>query len=383
MSLINKVLKEVDRQEREKDAADLSAILNVARTIDEPDDSPRFTSSMGMMFILGGVTVGALASLGWWLYSNQTEKSSPPPQLTTQIVTEPPVTTAAVETTQVTDNQSTPAPTQSVTEQPLTTNNTEQKASQRSNSTLDTPTPVAPLRPQINAKPLQQVQKSETVVASAPIETKNKPSEQIVRQSVPVLTTNTSPDSAYSEAIQLIRENKPKEAEVKLRQILEVDLKNSRARLALASLLIRNKRTTEATDILADGLMLSPDQTSIRIALAQLWSQSGQMNEALSLMDDGAATASKDPAFLLAHAQLLVRARRVAEALPLFKTASTLNPNDASAWVGLGFSQATLGDNANAQVSLRKALTLPSISTAQREVVESKLREITGIGVAR
>ena len=197
---------------------------------------------------------------------------------------------------------------------------------------------------------------------------------------------STQPDSAesrFNAALQLIKANKTTEAEALLRQTIEAEPQHWRARQALAAVLSRARRQPEAVEVLSDGLMLAPQQKNLRLSLAQQWAQMGQISEALSLMDDGARDAAKDPAYLVAHAQLLLRARRPDEAVPLFNAALTLTPADSVALLGVGVAHRALGNNDAALQALRRALASPTITPAQRDVAESSLREITGIGSPR
>jgi tetratricopeptide (TPR) repeat protein len=75
-----------------------------------------------------------------------------------------------------------------------------------------------------------------------------------------------------------------------------------------------------------------------------------------------------------------MRARRPAEALPLFKAALALNPADAGALIGLGLAHRAVGENPAALDALRRALAVPSITPAQRELAEARIRDIAGIG---
>ena len=198
-----------------------------------------------------------------------------------------------------------------------------------------------------------------------------------------VSTQLDSAESRFTAALQLIKASKTTEAEALLRQLIEADPQHWRARQALAGVLNRARRQAEAVDVLSDGLMLAPLQRNLRLSLAQQWAQMGQISEALALMDDGARDAAKDPAYLVAHAQLFLRARRPDEAVPLFNAALTLTPADSVALLGAGLAHRALGNNDAALEALRRALASPGITPAQRDVAESRIREITGIGLPR
>lgn len=189
-----------------------------------------------------------------------------------------------------------------------------------------------------------------------------------------VVTSRQASDNLFRGAEAAFASNKLSEGQRLLKQALERDENNHRARELLASVVIDLGRTDEAVKILARGVTLEPGRKAFVIPLALLKQSLGAEIEALSLLESSIGALDGDAETHAFLAALLQRNGRHVEAANNYVIALRRFPNNGQWLVGLGISLYAQGVRQAALEAFQTAITSGSLSPiledyASRQIV--------------
>jgi MSHA biogenesis protein MshN len=187
----------------------------------------------------------------------------------------------------------------------------------------------------------------------------------------------------YEDALALLRQQRPAEAEALLRSLVVLEPQHAGARLSLSRLLATTRRDAAAAEVLADGVRRLPEHLGLRLELAQLWQRTGQSPQALALLEEGAKPAGHNPAYWLAYAQWLQRGGQPARAIEVLGRGVAQGLGDARLLLALAEAHRALGQDREALASFQQALSVPSLAPAQRQQAEAAVRQLTGAAAIR
>ncbi len=327
MSLINKVLKDLEARERASLDAPDRRVLEDLQAVPEP--APRGPRAMRIALI-AGVLVAMFVGVGVGLYARRPAGREP------HTVRLPPATPRAV---------------------PLATH----------------PGPIAaPARPrkrQVAAAahpPRPLAPRRAASRALAPIRRPASISLRVAKVSVP------RAGSDYRRAVQALQAGHTGQARAALRDALALSPTALQPALLLAALDIQGGRLASARAALRPALQAHPGSVSAVILWAQLDLRQGRPAAAAAALAPIAAAAADKPSYWALLAAAWVAAGRGTRAISAYEAGLARFPRDGALWVGLGVADMKAGHAARARKAWRKAQSCP-LSPPLAQFVEERL----------
>jgi MSHA biogenesis protein MshN len=145
-------------------------------------------------------------------------------------------------------------------------------------------------------------------------------------------------EQEFRRAVALVNQGRVAEAMDGFRSALELDPQHEAARQTLVALLLEAKRVDEAAVFLQTGLSVNPDNTAFAMLLARIMVERSQVPEALAVLQRHAAPPDRNPDFHAFAGALYQRLGRHKEAIDQYESALRLAPSSGVWWVGLGIS---------------------------------------------
>lgn len=183
-------------------------------------------------------------------------------------------------------------------------------------------------------------------------------------------------DFRYREALALITQGRSQEAQAVLADALRLDPKNIAARQVLLGLLLETKRYAEAEQLVQEALQANVAPLTHAMALARIQVERSDTAAALSTLEKYLGLANDNAAYHAFYAALLQRLGRHTDAISQFQTALRLQPNQATAWLGLGVSLQAEKRNTEAEQAYLRARAGNSLSPELLAFVEQRLKQV-------
>jgi len=328
MSLINKMLKDLEARQSDLRRPDPQSIYQGLRTSGTAPARGRRRLAAGVaaiVVVLGGIIGWA----GWQRYSR-------PPEA----VTAAPPTNVAIPAGPL-------IPSKPVAQ----------------------PVAPKPRRPSVTAKVLPHPAEK----ANAEQAKKDQPAD--IEITGHPLTNSEQAENAYRDAVLLVRQNRANDAEQRLRTALSLNPQHVFARETLAGLLVEQGRWLEAQTLLEEGIKLLPSQASMAFMLARLYAEQGKNAAALQLLERVEPEAGGNPDYTAFMAALYQRTGQNADAVKAFRQAITARPTEGRWWAGLGISLEAENDRAGALEAYRRATAL-SVDPRLAEYVAGRLKQL-------
>lgn len=222
----------------------------------------------------------------------------------------------------------------------------------------DEPKPAAPsARP-----PKSETIKPEPATTKGSVDKRNRPASEI--------TTGH-----FRRAVVLLNQGRVAEAEHQLAEVLQVEPSHATARQVYVALLLEQQRVEAARRLLQEGLALTPTHREFALALARIHTEQREYAAALEVMNKaGAAAGNSD--FQALRGAVLQRLARHAEAVEAYQLALRGAPQAGTSWLGLAISLDALGRRAQAAEAYRRALGAGALAAEAREYAESRARAL-------
>jgi len=182
-------------------------------------------------------------------------------------------------------------------------------------------------------------------------------------------------DAQFRRAAVLLNQGRLSEAEDQLVGALRADPSHVAARQTYAALLLEQHRVEAARRLLQEALAISPAQPVFAVALARIYIEQRDFRNALEVLDK-AGPAARNGEFQAMRGAVLQRLGKHAEAAEAYQNAIRIAPQPGTTWVGLAISLEMLGRRPEAAKAYRRALDAGSLAAEAREYAESRARAL-------
>ncbi|HEX22016.1 MAG TPA: tetratricopeptide repeat protein [Chromatiales bacterium] len=177
---------------------------------------------------------------------------------------------------------------------------------------------------------------------------------QINKRILP-LNNEQRAEQALRRGVGLLGQGRQAEAELALREALQIDPRQLRARETLAALYFNSGRLSEAQTLLTEGVRLSPRAAGLVQFYARLMADQGELDMALTVLQRARPPLEQNPDYHALLAALYQRAGRHEPAAWTYRQLLARRGTQAAWWMGLGISLEALGDSAPALEAFVKA----------------------------
>lgn len=358
MSVINQMLKDLDRRQQGSEGA--AVYIAPAR-------------QQGWWMLLLTLICGlALGILGWrtWIYWQQTHIVS----AASEVVAPDVVARAAAPVSQpepVEVSAALPLPSQDEVNDEVgeyDSGDTADGAPFDASSDVDESEPTdEELQPELYAELAAEQQ----AVASAP----RKPS--VLKIETVELSAKELAALAERKATTAMAKGSLRDAQDNYYQVLAHDPYNQGAREQLAGLLYGEGRLTEARQLLEEGIRLDPQQADFRLLLARLAISEGQQQQALGWLSGYQPDLASNMDYYATWAGLTQELGQNADAAALYVKLLRQQPDQGRWWLGLGVAEDGQGHSQRALDAYRNALLHGNLGEASTNWLEQRIGQLT------
>lgn len=203
-----------------------------------------------------------------------------------------------------------------------------------------------------------------------------RPEPLVPGQVTRALSAEQRADNAYRDAAALLRQGRAVEAQKTLQQALTDQPSHQEARLLYAQVLQGEGRASDARAVLTEGITLKPQAFALHAALAQMQLLGGDTEQAVTTLERGLLAAGDNAAYHALLATALQQQSRHAEAVTHYVVALRQQP-DASNWlVGLGVSLQAQGQAQGAAEAYQRALDL-GLPASLSQFARDRLQQVS------
>ncbi|GLP97390.1 tetratricopeptide repeat protein [Paraferrimonas sedimenticola] len=211
---------------------------------------------------------------------------------------------------------------------------------------------------------------------SKPDSAKPEPSFELVEV---VLTKKDKIARAITSAEQWQQQGQFKKAAVDYRTALKLDGSLHQVRKQLAALLFGQNDIKGALSVLQQGRTQYPQEIDFGVLQARILQQSDRMQDAMALLQSLQLIAVPE------HAKGLILLSEISQAEQEFvlaessyRSLSELQPNVAKWWLGLGFALDSQGEQGEALLAYRRALSTSGLSENGRQFLTNRIAQLGG-----
>lgn len=189
-------------------------------------------------------------------------------------------------------------------------------------------------------------------------------------------TSTKRTETEYRRAVTLLNQGRVAEGMDALRSSLAADPLNETARQTLVALLLEQRRLEESGAVLQAGLNLNPANSDFAILLARILVDRQDVSGALVVLQKYAPADGTRADYHGFAAALYQRMGQHREAINEYQTALRLLPQSAIWWVGLGISQEAADRRKEALESFRRARASGGLNSELIAYVDQRLRQL-------
>jgi MSHA biogenesis protein MshN len=182
-------------------------------------------------------------------------------------------------------------------------------------------------------------------------------------------------DAQFRRAAVLLNQGRLSEAEDHLAGALRADPSHVAARQTYVAMLLEQRRVEAARRLLQEALAVNAAQPAFAVALASIYTEQRDYRNALEVLDK-AGPAARNAEFQAMRGAVLQRLGKHAEAVEAYQNAIRNAPQPGTTWVGLAISLETLGRRPEAAQAYRRALDAGSLPAEAREYAEGRARAL-------
>jgi MSHA biogenesis protein MshN len=182
-------------------------------------------------------------------------------------------------------------------------------------------------------------------------------------------------EAHFRRAALLLGHGRVSEAEEQLIAALRADPSHGAARQAYVALLLEQQRVEPARHLLQDALARNSEQPTFAFTLARIHVESRDYTAALDVLER-AGPGARGPEFQALRGAVLQRLGRHGDAVEAYESALRAGTPPANTWIGFGISLEALGRRSEAAQAYRRALAAGPIAPEARDYAESRARAL-------
>jgi MSHA biogenesis protein MshN len=216
---------------------------------------------------------------------------------------------------------------------------------------------------------------AESPALAAPVKPKPAPAVKAIDKRDRVRSAADNAEAHFRRAALLLNHGRVSEAEDQLVAALLADPAHAAARQTYVALLLEQRRIDVARRLLQEALAINPAQATFALGLARIHAEQRDYVAALEVMDH-AGSVARNAEFQALRGAVLQRLNRHGEAVDAYENAIRGGTQPATTWVGFGISLEALGRRPEAAQAYRRALAGGPIAPEAREYAESRARAL-------
>ncbi|MGC2519937.1 MAG: tetratricopeptide repeat protein [Burkholderiales bacterium] len=183
-------------------------------------------------------------------------------------------------------------------------------------------------------------------------------------------------DAEFRRASELVNQGRIAEAMEGFRAALSIDPGHEPARQTMIALLLEAKRVNDAAAVLQEGMALNPGNTGFAMLLARIMVERHDIPGALALLQQHAPVAGGDPEYHAFVAALYQRLGRHKEAIGEYQIALRLAPSTGVWWVGMGISSQAAERPKDALDAFKRAKATGNLAPGLVTFVDQRLHQL-------
>ena len=200
-----------------------------------------------------------------------------------------------------------------------------------------------------------------------------QPQTRVVKEARPS-TSKEQAEDLFRQASRLVEQGRTREAQARLDETLRLDPGHAAARQTQTVLLMEAGESARAEALLKDSLGMQPNNPWYSRTLAQLYLQRGDTTQALAVLKAG-LNRGVDAGYWGLYAAILNQLGRVEDTAQAYREATRLDPDHGPWWLGLAVALEQGEHKAEAAEAYRRALQT-RLSAEVREFATQKTQEL-------
>lgn len=188
------------------------------------------------------------------------------------------------------------------------------------------------------------------------------------------LSAQQKAENEYRRALAKLQDARVSEAIASLEQAVRLYPRHEAARQTLVGLLLEAGRTAEATRHLAAATELDPRQLNMAMLLARVQLENG--GNAMDTLQRSLPYAESNADYRAMMAGVLQRSNRNKEAIEHYEAALRLQPANGVWWMGMGISLQAEKRNAEARAAYQRAKESGRLTPELQIFVERRLQQV-------
>lgn len=187
---------------------------------------------------------------------------------------------------------------------------------------------------------------------------------------------NQQAKKAYQHAVQPLQQGEFSQAEQKLVQVVHQYPQMLKARITLVKVLLKNNKLQQAYQYLQHALQKRPDDVDLIMLKARYYYQQRKMQQALRALESiDPPPIKQHPQYYAFTAALQRQLDNDAVAAQLYHQLLELDPDRSVWWLGLGLSYKDAGQYNRAKQAFQKALNTGHLNPKLRAYVASQIQQ--------
>jgi len=386
MSLLNKVLRDLDRRKAGPDqpVAPIAGIQPVA-----PPPRQRRATVWLLTAALAGVAVW-----GAWTFTDVPARAPAPVQHVAVASPQAPQPAAPSTTMEAVPSEqvATATPPRAEEETPLLNQGLRLVAEIISPIRTvvavkpEVVTTAKPVRAKVAAAPVESPPASPSSVLAANVQTPTMPEPLLVA----VIEKNATPPTAREQArgiveegLQAVLQKRPEEAMQRFREALELDPTYDRGRQALLSALITAQDKPGAEMVADEGVIHGQSRVGFALVAARLKLERAAVKQALAVLERERVAGARHPDYMALWGNALARESRHSEAARMYGVAIELAPTNPAHHVGLAYALRNDGQYASAYAVFESVLAMPGLTAQLADLVNQQIGALQRLIVQR
>ncbi|MDA8391030.1 MAG: hypothetical protein M0Z76_09930 [Gammaproteobacteria bacterium] len=232
--------------------------------------------------------------------------------------------------------------------------------------------PMTPVPRRLRAHPTARPQAVTAPLAPVRTARTSSPSKSPVWRAPVVLTPAEQARTLYHEAVRRLEGGHRRVAQALLRRALAADAALMPPRLLLAGLAMQERHYGQARAWLTQGLILHPHALPAAMLLAQVDLHFEQPGAAVALLKPFASSPSANEPFIALYAGAAMRAGQTNLAAAIYRMGVVRYPHSGVLWTGLGICDVARRQPAAAKRAFAAALRCPLSPVLLRFVKEQR-----------